>query len=217
MLHAGLDWSGTPDLNGTDRKHDPYIVCVAAVENPEKLPDAFTGLRSQFNMSAYAEFHGHQMSDMMLCAFIEMAIAQGIYVCMLPIDKAQTRSLRLPTELPNPSTFQVLTAMRALDAFVARYSLQELRFDEDINGKERQQKFITEVKRMHRGYWPDVRVKVQPMKSHQSELIQLADVLAYSYGSLIRGSVSSPELRKQLKTIQAEDRNIVMEPMPWNK
>src|SRR5579871_1072629 len=153
ILHAGLDCSGTPDLQGTARGHNPYIVVIAAVENLETLTQLFSDLRQRFNMRQNAEFHGHNMSEEMLLAVLEYAEEVGLVVGALLIDKVMTQQLRSIAEWPSPADFQVEAALALTEVVISRYMLAELRCDEDIRG-ERQKRVITGIKRQHRTMWP---------------------------------------------------------------
>lgn len=217
ILHAGLDCSGTPDLRGTARGHSPYVVTLAAVSAPERLAALLRDLRFQFGMAQREEFHGHEMSEAMLAAVLERVMESEWIVGALLIDKAMTQQLRPASELPAVTDFQIRSALTLAEAFFARYALAELRCDEDIHGRERQKEFITGVKRLHRSVWSEGRLRVTFLPSAKSDLIQLADIIAYGLGILTRGTVQDAILRRRLQAIQENPANIIQGPRAWEE
>jgi hypothetical protein len=215
-LHAGLDCSGTPDLLGTGRGHNPYVVVIAAVVELEILTRLFEDSRRRFGMRQNAEFHGHSMSEQMLLAVLENAEETGLVVGALLVDKLLTQQARPAFELPSGADFQIEAALALAETFFAHHSLFELRCDEDIRG-ERQKKFITSLKRLHRAVWPDDHIKVQFRPSEKSDLIQLADVIAYGLGNQARQTVEDEELRRRLIRISGSEKNIIEGPKAWDK
>jgi hypothetical protein len=215
-LYAGLDRSGTPDLKSTQAGSPLYVVCLAAVEDMEAFGRRMSETRFRFGMGMRAEFHGHQTSDRMQAAVIEEALAVGLRVGVLVVDKEATRQQLEPATLPSPADFQLHTAVALLEQFLSRYALEGLWCDEDIRGKARQQEFVTAVKRLHRANWPERHLKVRHRPSDSSDLIQLADVVAYGLHSLSRGAELRPELKPCLEAIWADAQNVILGPMAWN-
>lgn len=216
MLYAGLDWSGTPNLKGMDSRHDPYVVVVAGVEDVERFTQAMRGLRFGFGMKAEAEFHAHNMPEEHSVQVVEAAQEAGLAVGALLVDKALTRQTQDALALPSPPDLQALAALAVVEVFVRRYSLTELRFDEDIQGRKRQQEFVTAVKRIHRAVWPATRVKVQPLPSHKSDLIQLADVVAYLLGREARASLQTAQGVRLMQALREDARNTITKPKAWD-
>lgn len=216
-MHVGMDASGTPDLLGTDPKHDPYVVCLAAVEDVSLLASHFSNVRSRYGMRATQEFHAHQLPEEIIRAALVSGDEAGMVIGALLLDKAATRQEREPAELPPPVVLQESAAVALLEDFVNRYSLVELRFDEDIQGKKRQSAFITAAKRLHRARWPDQSIKVRPSPSHLSDLIQLADVVAYVLGRKARNAIQSQELRTCVAQLQHNARHIILGPKVWDR
>lgn len=210
VYHAGMDASGTSDLRGTEKRHDPYIVVLAGVKNLEILSVGFAAVRARFGMRANAELHGHAMSDEILCAALDAGTAADWRIGALRVDKAAARDQWGNSPLPAPIDFQQMAALRLVEHFVAQYELTELRFDEDTQNRKRQQELITAIKRLHRAVWPERRLRVQPMPSHKSDLIQLADVIAYSLGIEARGTIRTPELQTRMKAFRADASHFIL-------
>ena len=195
VYHAGMDASGTSDLRGTEKRHDPYIVVLAGVKNLKILSAGFAAVRTRFGMRASAELHGHEMADEILCAALDTGTAADWRLGVLRVDKAAARDQWGDTPLPAPIDFQRMAALRLVEHFVAQYEVTELRFDEDTQNRKRQQELITAIKRLYRAVWPERRLRVQPMPSRKSDLIQLADVIAYCLGTA-NAHESVPRRRK---------------------
>ncbi len=195
-------------------RHNPYVIVVAGVEDPEILGRIFGELRKQFGMRQSAELHGHSMSEEMLLEVLECTEEVSPVVGALVIDKASTREFTRISEIPSPSDCQVASALRVVEMVFARYMLRELRCDEDIRGK-RQKQFLTEVKRRHRTAWPETQIKVQCLPSEKSDLIQLADVIAYGLGVFTRGTIQNRDLERKVVQLRERKRNSIEGPRAW--
>ncbi len=216
-MYAGLDASGTPDLQGTERRHNPYVVAVAAITDMEAFEMRMANLRTNQGMAIREEFHAHQMIEERQIAVIQVASISGLRIGALIIDKPQTREFRGEVDLPSPSDLEVTARLALLETFFANYPLKLLQSDEDIKGDLRQNQFKTEVKRLHRTNWPEAKFKIQYRKSSGSDLVQLADVLAYGLAHLARGAVRLEELRIILERLSSDTKNIIMGPMAWDR
>ncbi len=220
-LYAGLDRSGTSDLTGIARGHDPYVVCVAAIETKdggqEALHTYFSEVRGTFGMAAAQEFHGHEMSEAMMSAVLETDAIGELRVGALLIDKAATQRFRGIAALPRPPEVQAVAAQVLLERFLARCPLVGLWCDEDIKGKEKQQAFTSAVQRIHRTAWPGTQLKVRHKSSKSTDLIQLADVIAYGLANLARGTIKTSELRQRLVVIRDSTKNVIIGPVAWEE
>ena len=162
-----------------------------------------------------AEFRAHQISQVMQSAVLEAAMDSGLHVGALIIDKAVARRQSDQADMPSPGEFQFLAGIVLLEEFFTRYSLKGLWCDEDIKGKERQKEFTTAVKRAHRANWPGLQLKVRHSPSDSSDLIQLADIVAYGLSRLSRGETLRPQLRRHLEALWDDARNIIIGPKSW--
>ena len=70
-----MDASGTPDLNTTIAKHDPYVVVIACVPDPEALRVGLSIARARCGMKSDFEFHAHEMPE----EFSAVALARIIH------------------------------------------------------------------------------------------------------------------------------------------
>jgi len=216
-LDAGWDCSGTPDLLSIEKGQNPYVVAIVGVADANQLTAPLAALRQRFGMARDAEFHGHGMSEEMQAAVLQCGIDLGMVAGALLIDKAVTLQTYPIAELPSAVEFQVEAALHLLNRFCTLYALRELRCDEDIRGRDRQQAFITEVKRLHRALWEGTRLRVQFFPSQKSNLIQLADVVAYTLGCRERGTIHEPELRRLVRTLRENEANLIEGPKSWEK
>jgi len=216
-MHVGMDASGTPDLMGTNAWHDPYVVCLAGVEDITLLADLLATVRKRFGIRAAQEFHAHQLPEEIICAVLTSADEAGMVIGALLLDKVATRRAREAIELPPPALLQEQAALALLEDFIDRYVLEELHFDEDIQGRKRQSVFSTAVKRLHRARWPGQSIKVRPSPSDQSDLIQMADVAAYVLGRKARGAIQSQPLRVAVTHLAQDTRNLIQGPKVWDR
>lgn len=220
-LYAGLDRSGTPDLVSQARGHDPYVVCVAAIESDsgdlETLRDACDRVRAAFQMSRGQEFHGHTMKEAMITALLEAVMPLNLIVGALLIDKEATRRGRDVADLPDPRSLQEQAALALLAKFLVRHPLAGLWCDEDIKGKERQKAFTKAVRRMQRAAWPNTPITVRHKASDTSDLIQLADVSGYALAHEARGGVKTKGLRTRLMALRRSEANVILGPKVWEE
>lgn len=216
-MYAGMDASGTPDLQGTERKHNPYVLVVAAVDDKEVLERVMADLRTRQGMAAGAEFHAHQMIEERQIAVVKDVMTLELRVGALIIDKPFTREIRGTNDLPSSPEFEVQSRLSLLELFFARYTLRLLQCDEDIKGRARMNQFKTQVKRLHRAKWPGTSLKLQYRKSISSDLVQIADVLAYGLAHLSRQTILLSEWSRLLEEIRNDERNVILGPMAWDR
>jgi hypothetical protein len=216
-LYAGLDRSGTANLAEAHAHRNFYVVCLVAVEDREALRYALAEVRQQFGMKASDEFSGHDIGDKVQLEFLKAAHSVGLRVGALIIDKAATNHIHGGANLPSTAEFQLLTSWVLLKRFFALHTVAGLWCDEDIKGKERQQEFTTEVKRIYRTYQPGKRVHVRHIASEAIDLIQVADIVGYGLARVARGGVIQPEIRKILEGMRKETGNVIMGPMAWER
>jgi hypothetical protein len=214
-LYAGLDRSGNANLIETRPTQNYYVVCLAAVEDRDELKQTLTEVRRHFDMATNDEFRGHDIGENVQLEFLRAVQSIGLYVGALIVNKEATRHIHTDATLPSNTDFQSLTSRRMFRRFFAMYPVAGLWCDEDIKGKERQQEFTTDVKRIHRECWPGRRCSVRHCASASVDVIQVADVVGYGLSRLARGVVSQTELRKLLEGIKQETGNVIMGPLAW--
>lgn len=214
-LYAGLDWSGSPF---EDDERYLYAPSLVAVPDMEALETAFDRLRMTFHMADGAEFRGHKSSEQMQIAVLEAAEILEARFAVIVFDKRAAPPSQEKVMLPDPNRFPAQTAIAVLEMFLPTCSLARLWYDEgDINARQRQQTFHSAVQRLHRSCHPGMSLKVRPRPSHQSALIQLADIAGYGFSRMARGLVERAELRQRLEAIRADARHIVVGPRAWGE
>lgn len=220
LWHAGMDCSGTPDLSGADRKHDPYTLCVLALQAGDEpaaaLRRELAVFRARFRLDARREYRGHAMSDTMQADLLELLRGHEMAAAALLVSKAATREKWGGGSLPSSAGFQVLAARANLEPFMRRYCLARLWCDEDIHGRGPQRELTTELLRIHRDAWPGEKLKVRFMPSGRELLIQLADVLAYGLACYERGTIRSARLKRVVEAVRSDPRNLVTGPVAWD-
>jgi hypothetical protein len=219
-LHAGLDRSGTPDLTGLGRGHDPYTITLVAFEGTDEnwttLRDGLQRVRQEYPMPKDKEFGGHETTDRMQAAVLAIVLALQFRVAALLIDKKVTHEKWGLGNLPSPLNFQADTALALLEQVVPTFQLAWLWCDEDVKGRK-QHEFTTAVKRIHRAAWPGERIKVKHIDSRGNELVQIADIVAYGLAGMARGETMGAELRRCLLEIRNDPMNIIIGPVIWKQ
>ncbi|MDQ3813910.1 MAG: hypothetical protein M3347_08165 [Armatimonadota bacterium] len=210
-LSAGADWSGTPDK--PMGAIDLFSFCVVAFENSDAVNEACHVTRPALGMAADEEFHGHDMSDAMNAAVLEMGMHLNLQIGILFVNKAAA-PLEGRIILPPPAVFTAQIALRLLERFLPICPLRDLWCDEDLKGQAAQE-FVTAVRRLSRAHHPQSKLKTRLRDSRKSNLVQIADVANYTLTRQARGGKSEPVLENVLRKIRGDDRNLILGPMPW--
>lgn len=198
-FYAGGDWSGEPN-----QPDEPFIFCVVTMGDAEAWNDSCRQLRKTLRWAQNREFHGYKMKDdVQRLQVLRMGRAAGMRVGAL-ILTANTRAL----EKRAPSYQSI--ALELLDQFFARAALRMLWCDTEIEGEEAQKTFETALQHCHRKIHPDARFEARVRKSHTSNLIQLADVMAYTLRTQAMGKVKNPASRQFLKEMTNDQANLII-------
>ena len=145
-LYAGGDWSGTPDA--PRKAVDIYSFCLAAFTDLDLLNQASERVRLELGMKRDTEFHGHEMSDAMIAAVLEMALELDVRMRIVVINKTAMPLSGIP-ELPIPAQFAGLLALRLLRRFLPDSPIRKLWCDEDIERKTAQREFEGRVRTLN--------------------------------------------------------------------
>lgn len=213
-LIAGLDRSGTPDPRERNASQELYVVCFAAVEvTLEELRVGFNALRQECGMALDQEFHGRSCPEWVQGRLLETARRMNLRVAASIYEKVPATQGQL---VPGTAAdFQADAALTLFANLVREHQISGLWCDEDIEGQERRKAFETAASRIHRLAWPSTRLKVRHKPSKNSDLIQLADIVAYGLSRLLRERVEGDALKQKLKALRNDPRNIIMGPMLW--
>ena len=198
-LYAGADWSGKPYT-----PNEPFVFCIAALNDAEAWNDACLELRAKLRMPRDKEFHGHLMNS----DAKRLEILQG----------AQQLDLRVGAliVLPQTKTSERATlshqsiALELADQFFPKLVTRDLWCDTEIEGKPAQKAFETELHRCHRAIHPTVRFEARIRKSHTSNLIQLADVVAYALRRQAMNKIKDPASRQFLKRMASDANSLII-------
>ena len=210
IFHAGLDWSGRASL--ASRQPDIFIACLVAIEDVDTLKSRFDALRLETFGESDAELHGYKMRPERIAAALQIGIDLDAKIAALCIDK--TVSTRAGT-LPPVGELHGLSALRVWSDLLGQISVARLVYDTELEGKKRQKAFETEIKRCSAALYPARKLKVKPLPSHQSDLIQLADVVAYALSRELRGEKVEPEIRKLLREIKRRNPAVGQSAAIW--
>ena len=213
-LYAGGDWSGKPDKpSGTI---DIFAFCIAAFPDLDVLNAEALVLRRELGMPLGEEFHGHEMSEAMNAAVLEMGLRLGMRLGVLLVNKSAV-PLSGQVTLPAAAGFTHAIAIRLLERFVPGCPLARLWCDEDIKGKAAQQQFETDVKRVCRSHHPASTCKVGFRRSYINVPVQVADVVAYVLSRQARGVRFEPPLQNALRKLRGDGQHLILGPLPWEE
>jgi hypothetical protein len=110
-----------------------------------------------------------------------------------------------------PGLLPPATGRVVLDRILEAGPLRRVWCDEgDQRDKKRRQAFNTEVKRKARALWPDeAGPDVKHYPSNKSNLVQLADMIAYVLQRDARGLLETAELRQRARALWRAEGNLV--------
>ncbi len=207
-FQAGLDWSGKPELSA---RPDTFIACFVAVSESDALRLRFDALRQEARGGARDELHGHKMTPPFLAAALRIGLDLEMRVGALCIDKRASAQAGKWT--PEKTLYEA-TALELWPEFLQRTPLTRLVHDTDIEGKLRPKVFATELKRIA-GQLEIRGLTAKPLPSAKSDLIQLADVVAYTLSRQVNGQKVETEILELWEEIRAAKINIVRGPEIW--
>ena len=207
-FHAGLDWSGKPELSA---RPDTFIACFVAVSDPDELRLRFNALRQEARGGAVDELHGHKMTPPYLAVALSIGLELEMSVGALCIDKRLSAQTGKWTQ---EKTLYEATALKLWPDFLERTPVAHLVHDADIEGKARPKAFATDLKRLTQPLGMH-GLKVKPLPSQKSDLIQLADVVAYTLSRQINKQKVEAEILELWEEIRGAKRNVVRGPEIW--
>ncbi len=197
-LVAGGDWSGQ-----VDRADDVFIFCVVALPDVEAWNDSCRDLRHQLGMAQNKEFHAHSMkNDAQRLQVLNAGRELGMRVGALILSNRAE-------ELNGAPSYESI-ALELLGLFFPVCLLKTLWFDQEIQGRTREQKFQADVRRCFKAIFPNASLKATPRASHASNLIQLADVMAYAWRTQTRGTLEGAALNRFLKEMEVGTENVIV-------
>ena len=199
-FYAGADWSGKPY-----ERNDLLIFCVIALSDAETWDVSCRQLRQRLRMPANQEFHARDMgkgSDKL--ELLQAAQEAGMRVGACIVD----------TGSENPELASLThesAAMEVLQQFLPVYPFQSFWYDKgDLKGEKAEKAFETEICRFNRTIYPSSPLETKCRRSNNSNLIQLADVMAYAFRTFERDTLKEPRLRSLLKAINKDERNLII-------
>lgn len=213
-LYAGGDWSGKPDRPSSNT--DIFTFAAAAFPDVEILNAEALAMRRVLGMPLEEEFHGHEMSDGMNAAVLEMGLRLEMRVGVLMVNKSVI-PLSGRLVLPAPARFTHEISLRLLERFMPLCPLHRLWVDEDIKGRAAQQSFETEVRQVSRSHHPTSTCKVGFRRSHTNVPVQMADVVAYVLSRQARGARFEPVLENAVRKLRSDSRHLILGPLPWEE
>ena len=196
-LCAGGDWSGKT-------RDDVFVFALAALPDAEVWYQQALKTRQQLGIARHMELHAHSLTEYQRLRFLQAANGNGMIVGAIVLQKS------VKAKESSAALFDYASSARQLFGFFAqRYCLKRLWYDEEIKGKATQQKFETELHRLQRiNHTESMKAKCRP--SHTSDMVQLADIVAYVLRRHITGAIKNPLLCQEVQQIVTDPRNLIM-------
>ena len=156
-------------------------------------------------MKRDAELHAHASSPRVIAGFISAGIDAGMRVSLACWKGPAGRH-----ESSSPGVTQLeQTALAAWGALVERVPIHSVWLDEDIQEATAQQRLKPGMRTAHRACWPQNRLNpIHFPSSRNSDLIQLADSVAYVYQRWIRDAVDDDSVRGIVMILESDNRKV---------
>ena len=194
------------------RQPDIFIACFVGVEDVQLLETRFAALRFDTFGERDAELHGYRLRPERIAETLRIGIALEMKVAASCIDKvASVRN----GDLPPIGELHARLALRVWDALLYQTPVARLVYDTELEGNARQKAFETAIKRRSAALHPAQKLKVKPLHSHKSSLIQLADVVAYALSRGMRGEKVEPEIRELMREIKSRNPAVGQSAAIW--
>lgn len=185
------------------------VACIVTAQDMEQVGIVLDEVRRFTNKYRLPEFHGHNDNThyqvALLTAVQKLDLRVGIAICRQPID---LRDKIAPISVINS---YIDLSLRLLGEFFSTCKLEKLWCDDDFRGKQQQKQIRTAIKRLHRSVWPGSQLGVGFPSSEDSDIVQIADVVAYGMYRLAVGKIRDAEWRSLLEQIKRNPRNLVQE------
>ena len=196
-MHCGGDWSGKT-------RDDVFVFTLAALPDAEIWHERTLEIRQQLGIARHIELHAHGLTEYERLMFLQAANKNGMIVGAVILQKP------VAAKEISVALFDYANSAQCLfEVFAQRYCLKRLWYDEEIKGKASQQKFETELYRINRLHHTEsMKAKCRP--SHTSDMVQLADIVAYVLRRHITNAIKNPLLRQEVQRMVAEPRNLII-------
>jgi hypothetical protein len=166
-------------------------------------------------MPARNEFRGHDCSEETQLTLLNAVNGLGLRVAAVLYEKVSETQAALATG--KSTDFEDKAALKLFRKFAGQYQVSKLWCDQDTEGRQEQKAFETALQRVHRELYPDGRFEARHKASHQSDLIQMADIIAYGLSRHERALVENADLRRVLSILRKDTRNIIEGPLEWGQ
>ena len=201
-MDAGGDWSGKGDQD------EVLVFGFAAAASAESWSEQCAAMRQRLGKPQRAEFHARDMNEHEILDYLQSARDAGIVMGAVILKK--------PPASTHPLTnFNcAFAAQEFFRVFLTRYNVRRFWYDTEIEGRVAEQGFETELSRINRELCPGTSLKARCRRSHQSDLVQIADSVAYAMRRRTLGVLKLQRLQRLIDEILADKRNVFLE---WGK
>ncbi len=199
ILDAGGDWSGKAD------KDEILVFGFAGCEDAETWSKQCATIRHRLGMPQNAEFHARDMSEPEIQAYLQAARDAEIVMGAVILRKPQHPGAESPGDFTC-----AFAAQEFFRTFLLRYNIKRFWYDTEIEGRAAEQAFETELSRINRALRPDTSFKARCRRSDKSDLVQIADSVAYVLRRYSLGTLKSAPLRKLVGEILEDESNVIL-------
>lgn len=213
LIHAGIDWSGSPDMPKAGHALEFYLPCAVRVAGLDILNQQFIIWRNEFGFPLDYEFHGYRLrrNPEVLMEMTRYVLEKAQVVAIL-FEKHRL-SENLGAQVFNkPIRLAPATGLLICHKMLESGPLRQVILDVDIAPSNRPE-FNTAVKRTARTLWPEQGFSNGFPKHHPSDkhnIIQLADVIAYVLQREAHGLSETAELSRLVKALWRKEGNYIV-------
>lgn len=198
-MFAGMDWSGTPDRKENFEGPDLYVACCVVVPNNEEANQFLDNLRKQRHKPFRYEFKGYHSEENELTELVEYVLDVGRAHALF-VDKSEIESRSGREIFHHPDYLTIATGRYVLGKALEKSEISTVWCDEELS-KEKQKRFNTTIQRDAK-FLCRRSPKIRHDASHKSNMIQLADIVAYVLQRDALGKVRLDSLKRAVRELK---------------
>ena len=198
-MFAGVDWSGTPDRKENFVGPDLYVACCVVVPSNDEANQFLDNLRKKRHKPFRYEFKGYHSEENELAELAEYVLDIGSAHALI-VDKSEIESRSGREIFHRPDDLTIATGRFVLGKALEKSQVRTAWCDEELSS-EKQKRFNTTIQRDAKSLGKR-SPKIRHEASHKSNMIQLADIVAYALQRDALGRVRLDRLKRAVRELR---------------
>ncbi len=198
-MYAGIDWSGTPDIRKGVQEPDLYVACCVVMPDIDEANRFLDELRKRRHQAFDYEFKGYHSTEESQKELIEYVLEVGKASTVIVGKRAVESSVGVEI-FAHPDKLAIATGRMILKKALGESEIRTVWCDEELS-KEKQKRFNTAIHKDAKSLCRK-SPKIRHDASHKSNMIQLADTVAYMIQRDALGRVKLDRLKRIVKKLK---------------